>query len=53
MLHAKEELNGPARKGRIESRHSTKKLEGLGSRSYEFGGEIRMHFSTVDGDTFK
>ena len=36
------------REGRIESRHSIKRLEGMGSRSHE----LRMHSFTVDCDIF-
>ena len=32
---------------RAESRHTTKSLEGMGSRSHDLGAEIRMHFSLV------
>ena len=31
------------REGRIESRHSIKSLEGMGSRSHDLGVELRMH----------
>ena len=40
------------REGRIESRHSFKSLEGMGSRSHDLGAEIRMHCFTVNCDTF-
>ena len=43
MPDAREELNRPVREGRIESRHSIKILEGMGSRSHDLGAEIRMH----------
>ena len=39
------------REGRIESRHSTKIMEGFGSRSHNLGAELRMHSLTVDCDT--
>ena len=37
MPDAKEELNRSVRVGRIESRHSTKSLEGMGSSSHDLG----------------
>ena len=40
------------REGRIESRHSIKSLEGMGSSSHHLGAEIRMHSFTVNCDTF-
>ena len=49
---AREELNRSVREGRIESRHSIKSLEGMGSSSHELGAEIRMHCFTVNCDTF-
>ena len=52
MPDAREELNRSVREGRIESRHSIKSLEGMGSRSHDLGAEIRMHSFTVDCDTF-
>ena len=36
----------------MESRHSIKSLEGLGSRSHDLGAESIMHSLTVDCDTF-
>ena len=44
---AREELNRSVREGRIESRHSIKSLEGMGSSSHDLGAEIRMHYFTV------
>ena len=38
------------REGRIESRHSIKSLEGMGSSSHNIGAELRMHSFTVDCD---
>ena len=38
--------------GRIESRHSIKSLEGMGSSSHDLGAELRMHSFTVNCDTF-
>ena len=38
------------REGRIESRHSIKSLEGVGSRSHDLGAELRMHSFTVNCD---
>ena len=40
---AREELNRSVREGRIESRHSIKSLEGMGSSSHDLGAELRMH----------
>ena len=37
---------------RIESRHSNKSLEGMGSSSHDLGAEIRMHSFTVNCDSF-
>ena len=52
MPDAREELNRSMREGRIESRHSIKRLEGIGSSSHDLGAEIRMHSFTVNCDTF-
>ena len=52
MPDALEELNRSVRVGRIESRHSTMSLEGMGSTSHDLGTEIRMHSFTVNCDTF-
>ena len=52
MPEATEELNRSVREGRIESRHSIKGFEGMVSSSHDFGAEIRMHFFTVNCDTF-
>ena len=49
---AREELNRSAREGRIESRHSIKRLEGMVSSAHDLGAELRMHSFTVDYDTF-
>ena len=51
MPDAREELNRSEREGRIESRHSTKSLEGIGSRSHDLGADLRMHSFTVICDT--
>ena len=48
---AREELNRSVREGRIESRHSIKSLEGMGSSSHDLGAELRMHSFTVNCDT--
>ena len=40
------------REGRIESRHSIKSLEGMGSSSHDLGAELRMHSFTVNYETF-
>ena len=53
MPDAREELNRSVKEGRIESRHSIKNLEGMGSRSHNLGAEIRMYSFTVNCDTFK
>ena len=50
--NAREELNRSVREGRIESRHSIKSLEGIGSNSHDLGAEIRMHSFTVNCGTF-
>ena len=47
-----EESNRSVRERRIESRHSIKSLEGMGSSSHDLGAEIRMHSFTVNCDTF-
>ena len=52
MLCAREELNRSVREGSMESRHSIKSLEGIGSGSHDLGEEIRMHSFTVNCDTF-
>ena len=49
---AREELNRSVREGRIESRHSIKSLEGMGSKSHDLGAKLRMHSFTVNRDTF-
>ena len=49
---AREELNRSVREGKIEYRHSTKSLEGIGSSSHDLGAELRMHSFTVNCDTF-
>ena len=51
MPDAREELNRSVREGRIESRHSIKSLEGMGSSSYDLGAELSMHSFTVNCDT--
>ena len=52
MPDGKDELNRAVRKWRIESKHSIKSLEGMGSRSHDLGAEIRIHSFTVNCDTF-
>ena len=52
IQEAREELNRSMREGRIESRHSIKSLEGMGSISHDLGAEVRMHSFTIDCDTF-
>ena len=44
---AREELNRSVREGTIESRHSIKSLEGMGSSSHDLGAESRMHSSLL------
>ena len=48
---ARDELNGSVREGRIQSRHSIKSLEGMGSSSHDLGAELIMHSFTVNCDT--
>ena len=52
MLDAREEINRSVREEIIESRHSIKSLEGMGSSSHDSGAEIRMHSFTVNCDNF-
>ena len=52
MPDAREELNRSVREGRIESRHSNKSLEGMGSSSHDLGAGLRLHSFTVNCDTF-
>ena len=52
MPDTREEINRSVREGRMESRHSIKSLEGMGSISHDLGVEIRMHSFTVNCDTF-
>ena len=52
MLDVREELNRSVREGRIESRHSIKSLERMGSRLHDLGTELRMHSFTVDCNIF-
>ena len=52
MPDTREELNRSVREGRIESRHSTKSLEAMGSCSHDLGAELRMHSFTVNCDTY-
>ena len=52
MPDAREELNRSVREGSIECRHSIKSLEGMGSSSDDLGTEVRMHYITVNCDTF-
>ena len=47
MPDAGEELNRSVRDGRIKSWHSTKSLDGIGSRSRDLGAELRMHSFTA------
>ena len=52
MPEAREELYRSVREGRMESRHSIKSLEVIGSSSHDLGAEIRMLSFTVKCDTF-
>ena len=52
MPDAIEELSRSVREGRMESRHSIKSLEGMGSSSHDLGADLRMHFFTDNCDTF-
>ena len=52
MPNASEDLNRSVIEGRIESRHSIKFFEGMGSSSHDLGAELRMHSFTVICDTF-
>ena len=52
MPDAREELNRSVRERRIESRHSIKSLEGMGSSSHDLGAELRMHSFNGNCDTF-
>ena len=49
---AREELNRSVRVWRIESRHSIKSLEGMGSSSHDLGAKLIMHSYNVNCDTF-
>ena len=52
IQEAREDLNRSVREGRIESRHTVKSLEGMGSSSHDLGAELIMHSFTVNCDTF-
>ena len=52
MPDAKKELNRSVREGRIESRYSTKSLEGMGSSSHDLGAELRRLSFKLNCDTF-
>ena len=52
MPDTREELSRSVREGRIESRHSIRSLEGMGSSSHDLGAEIIMHSFTVNCDTY-
>ena len=51
MPDAREELNRSVIKRRIESKHSIKSLEGMGSSSHDLGVELIIHSLTVNHDT--
>ena len=51
MPEASEELNRSVREKIIESRHSIKSSEGMGSSSHDLGAELKMHPITVNCDT--
>ena len=48
MPDARDELSRSVREWRIESRHSIKCLEGMGSSSHDLGAEMRMNSFTVN-----
>ena len=50
MPDAREDLNRSVREGRIESIHSIRSLERMGSSSHDIGAELRMHSFTVNCD---
>ena len=52
MPDTREELNISVREGRMESRLSIKSLEVMGLSSHDLEAELRMHFFTVNCDTF-
>ena len=52
MPDTRKELDRSVSEGRVESRHSIKSLEGMGSSSHDIVAEIRMHSFTVNCDTF-
>ena len=52
MPDAREELNRSLIEGRMESRHSIKNLEGMGSGSHDLGAELIMHSFTINCDIF-
>ena len=52
MPDARAEINSSVREGRMESSHSIKSLEGMGSSSHDLGAELRIHSFTVNCDTF-
>ena len=52
MPDARKELNRSVREGRIEHRHSTMNLEGMGSISHDLGAGLIMHSFTINYDTF-
>ena len=53
MPDAREEFNRSVREGRIESIHSIKSLQGMGSSSHDLGAELRMHSFSVICDIFQ
>ena len=44
---ARDELNRSEREGRIQSRHSIKSLEGMGSSSHDLGAEFNLSLLIV------
>ena len=52
MPDAREEMNRSVTEGRIESRHSIKRLEGIGSRSHDLEAKLTMQSFTINCDTF-
>ena len=51
MPDTREALNRSVRERRIESGHSIKSLQGMGSRSSDFGTNIGIYSFTVDCET--
>ena len=52
MPDAREVLSMSVREWRKESKHYSKSLEWMGSKSHDMGAELGMHFFTINHDTF-